>query len=81
MQELKLPQITWVREYLGEHFPNQALPERAGGIDTVIIDVNDSQGRPKELRIACGFLRTFSKTTIQEYLNKAHIAQQLEDAP
>jgi hypothetical protein len=81
MEELKIPQMEWIRDYLNEHFPGQSLPERAGGIATVIIDVTDSHGRPKELRISCEFLQTLTKTTVQEYLRNSRIAEQIETVP
>jgi hypothetical protein len=81
MEELKIPQTEWVREYLTRHFPGQSLPERAGGIATVIIDVTDSHGRPKELRISREFLQTFTKPTVEEYLQNARIAEQIETVP
>jgi len=81
MGELDIPQTEWVREYLTEHFPGQPLSERAVGLDTVIIDVTDSHGNPKELRISRDFLVRFPKTSIQEYLKNANIAGQIETVP
>jgi hypothetical protein len=81
MGALNIPQTEWLREYLAEHFPGQSLPERAIGVDTVVIDVNDSDGLPKELRISREFLLRLSKTSIQEYLKNAKIAEQIEMVP
>ena len=81
MEELNIPQADWVREYLTEHFPDQPLPMRATGIDIVVIDVTDTHGRLKELRIPLEFLRAYPKPTIQEYLRNAGIAQQMEIVP
>ncbi|MGO9010641.1 MAG: hypothetical protein ACLQPN_11105 [Bryobacteraceae bacterium] len=80
MEKLNIPQMEWIREYLTEHFPGQALPERAVGLGTVVIDVTSSDGLPKELRISRSFFR-FSKTSIQEYLKNAKIAENIETAP
>lgn len=71
------PTTQWVREYLSEEFPGQPLPERPNGKDDVVIDVNDSRGYPKELRISLEFLQV-TKLTTQEYLRNAKIAEQLE---
>ena len=81
MEELNIPQADWFREYLSEHFPGQPLPARASGMDTVVIDVTDSLGRPKELRIPLELLQAYPKPTVQEYLRNAAIAEQIEVVP
>ncbi|MGA2274450.1 MAG: hypothetical protein ABSH00_12915 [Bryobacteraceae bacterium] len=81
MGVLGIPQIEWIREYLEPFFPCQSFPERASLPDTIIVDVTDSQRRPKELRVSRDFLRRYSKQSVQEYLKKAGIAAQLEAVP
>jgi hypothetical protein len=76
-----ISQLDWVLEYLGKYFPGQPFPARTAGADMLIVEVNDSSGRSKELRIQEGFLRANSKSTIQEYLEDARIADQLESVP
>ena len=44
--------VEWLREYLREYFPGQALTVRASGIDTLIVDVTDPAGQPRELRFS-----------------------------
>ena len=44
-----LPLVEWLREYLREYFPGQALNVRALGIDTLVVDVMDPTGQPREL--------------------------------
>ena len=70
-----------VLEYLRKHFPGQPFTAHATGTDTLVIDVSDSGGRRKELRIPQGFLQTYSKSTLDEYLEHARIAEQLETVP
>ena len=41
--------VEWLREYLREYFPGQALSVRALGIDTLVVDVTDATGQPREL--------------------------------
>lgn len=81
MGQLNVPQIEWIREYLAEQFPDQPLPERAHGIDTIVIELKDSKGYPKELRVSREFLLRHTKAVIREYLNNAKIAEQLEAVP
>jgi hypothetical protein len=47
-----LPLVEWLREYLREYFPGQALNVRAAGIDTLIVDVRDPAGQARELRFS-----------------------------
>jgi hypothetical protein len=44
--------VEWLRQYLSEYFPGQALNVRASGIDTLVVDVTDPSGQPRELRFA-----------------------------
>jgi hypothetical protein len=44
--------VEWLREYLREYFPGQALNVRASGIDTLIVDVTDPSGQPRELKFS-----------------------------
>ena len=81
MEALNILQTEWIRDYLREHFPGQPLPERGEGIDTVVIDVTDSHGRPKQLRMSRVFLQSFTKATVQEYLRNVRIAGQIENVP
>jgi hypothetical protein len=50
-------------------------------LDSVVIDVADSHGRPKELRISREFLLTYPRSTIHDYLKNCGIAQRVEAAP
>jgi hypothetical protein len=78
VEELKLE---WVREYLHQYFPGQPLSAQESGT-AIVIDVTDSHGQLKELRIPPEFFRTYpTKTTIQDYLKNANIAQQIEIVP
>lgn len=77
-----MDKISRVREYLADHFPNQPLSQRVYAVGSVVIDVTDKKGLPKELRLSEGFLNSaFSKEQIGEYFKNAHIAEQLESVP
>jgi hypothetical protein len=47
-----LPLVDWLREYLREYFPGQALNVRASGVDTLIVDVTDQTGQSRELKFS-----------------------------
>jgi hypothetical protein len=48
----ELSLVEWLRQSLREYFPGQALNVRASGIDTLVVDVTDPSGQPRELRFA-----------------------------
>jgi hypothetical protein len=81
MRELDISEMESFREYLAEHFPGQALLERAVGVDTIVIEISDSRGLPKELRISRDFLFRYPKASIQEYLKNMKIAERIESVP
>jgi hypothetical protein len=82
MDYMKLDQTEWVKEYLRPFFPGQPLTERQGEKGaTVIIEVIDAKGYPKELQVAREFLTAYPKETIQNFFQAAGIAKLLQDNP
>jgi hypothetical protein len=75
--------MDWIHEWLVERFSGQPLRSRLGEENTVIVDLNDSHGRPKELRISRQFLVMWSmqtQQTVEKYLRE-NIADQIETEP
>src|ERR1041384_4938729 len=83
--EKALAGISNPRTVVALRISRRALYESAVGsrnerVATIIIDVTDSQGRSKELRVAREVLQRFSKATILQYLKHVKVAQQIETA-
>jgi len=76
-----IPPIAIVREYLRPFFPGQPLSMREDTAENAVIDVMDSQKRPKELRISRDFLHSYPRQSILDYLVKAKIAESIENSP